>query len=65
MRKNIFNGLARDNYQRNCLIKGIDKANNEDLIILSDLDEIPNLETIDFKNIKNNILLFEQKNVLL
>ena len=59
--KKIFNGLARDNYQRDCLIKGIDKANNEDLIILSDLDEIPNLETIDFENIKSNILLFEQK----
>ncbi len=35
--KKIFNGLARDNYQRDCLIKGIDKANNEDLIILKNL----------------------------
>jgi len=59
--KKVLNALKRENYQRNCLMKGIEKIDDKDLIILSDVDEIPNLETIDFKNIKNNILLFEQK----
>ena len=59
--KKIYNGLLRDNYQRECLGQGIKKLNNEDIIVLSDLDEIPNLEGINFKNIKKNIFLFEQK----
>ena len=49
--KRIYNGLLRDNYQRECLEQGIKKLNNEDIIVLSDLDEIPNLEGINFKNI--------------
>ena len=59
--KKILNAMARDNFQRNCLSDGIRDANDEDLIILSDLDEIPNLENVEFEKIKNNILLFEQK----
>ncbi len=59
--KKIFNGLARDNFQRNCLMNGIKTADNDDVIILSDLDEIPNLEIVNFESINNNIFLFEQK----
>ena len=36
------NPYLRENYQRNCILRGIEKADNEDLIIISDLDEIPN-----------------------
>ena len=36
------NPYIRENYQRNCISKGIVDANKEDLIIISDLDEIPN-----------------------
>ena len=43
------------------LSKGLNSLNDEDLILISDLDEIPNLEALDFENIKNNILIFEQK----
>ncbi|MGN1181357.1 MAG: glycosyl transferase GT17 family protein, partial [Suilimivivens sp.] len=32
----------RDKFQKNALIKGLDKATDEDVIILSDVDEIPN-----------------------
>ena len=39
----------------------MNSLNDEDLILISDLDEIPNLEALDFENIKNNILIFEQK----
>ena len=59
--KLILNGMARDYFQRENLKKGLVDSLNEDLIIISDLDEIPNLETIDFNLIKNNIVIFEQK----
>ena len=59
--KLILNGYARDNYQRNKLFEGIKKLDDEDLIIISDLDEIPKLENIDFNKIKNKIIQFRQK----
>ena len=59
--KLILNGMARDYFQRECLMKGISEAKDDDLILISDLDELPNLNELDFKNIKNNIIIFEQK----
>jgi len=59
--KLILNGMARDYFQRESLFNGIKNAAGEDLIIVSDLDEIPNLNKLNFKNIKNNIVIFEQK----
>ena len=59
--KLILNGMARDYFQRENLAKGLVDAKDEDLILISDLDEIPNLESLNFKNIKNNIIIFEQK----
>ena len=35
-------------------------ANQEDIILVSDLDEIPNLSLIDLKNLKTKITVFEQ-----
>ena len=59
--KLILNGMARDYFQRENLIKGLKDALSEDLILISDLDEIPNLESLNFKEINNNIVIFEQK----
>ena len=59
--KLILNGMARDYYQREKLINGLDAASDDDLILISDLDEIPNLDCVDLKKIDNNILIFEQK----
>ena len=53
--------MARDYYQRECLSEGLKEAKDDDLILISDLDEIPNLESVNLDNIKNNILIFEQK----
>ena len=62
--KLILNGYARDNYQRNKLEDGILKADDNDLIIVSDLDEIPNLKNVNFNSIKNKFdLLQYQKNI--
>ena len=59
--KLILNGMARDCFQRENLSRGIKEALNDDLILISDLDEIPNLDNVNFSVINNNILIFEQK----
>jgi beta-1,4-mannosyl-glycoprotein beta-1,4-N-acetylglucosaminyltransferase len=59
--KLILNGMARDYFQRENLFQGLKNSVDDDLILISDLDEIPNLVQINFSNIKNNILIFEQK----
>ena len=59
--KSIWNAIFRENGQRNYLLKGVENANPEDLILISDVDEIPNLSNTDLKNIKNKIILFQQE----
>ena len=59
--KLILNGMARDYFQRESLQRGLSESLEEDLILVSDLDEIPNLSELNFSKIKNNILIFEQK----
>ena len=59
--KLILNGYARDNYQRNRLSDGLKNVLDDDIIIISDLDEIPNLKNLDFNLIKNRIIQFRQK----
>ncbi len=59
--KSILNGMARDYFQRERLIEGLTKTNENDIILISDLDEIPNLADVSFSSIKNKIIIFEQK----
>jgi len=58
--KYINNAVKRENFQRNFLEKGIVKAKDDDLILVSDVDEIPNLEKIKYSKIKHKIIVFEQ-----
>ena len=58
--KLIFNAAYRENGQRNLIAKGLKEANDEDLILISDVDEIPKLSGLNFKNIKEKIILFKQ-----
>ncbi len=58
--KYIMNALYRENAQRNYISEGIKEAADEDLILISDVDEIPNLSNINLKNIKQKIFLFKQ-----
>lgn len=60
--KYILNGMARDNYQRNAIRKGLLNLNPNDWILISDLDEIPDLRNINFNNIKNKFIFFRQSN---
>ena len=52
----------RDQFQRNALERGYKNFNDEDLIMISDVDEIPNPERISSFKIKNKYACFIQKN---
>ena len=56
-----LNSLKRIEIQYNALSEGIAEASDDDLVILSDCDEIPNLEELNLNNLKNEIILFKQK----
>ena len=56
-----MNSLKRIEQQYNSLSKGIENLSDEDLIILSDCDEVPKLDNLKKEEVKNNILLFQQK----
>ena len=59
-RKKIMNAVKRENGQRNYLQNGLKDAGNEDIILVSDVDEIPNLTNVNFTNFKNKIIQFKQ-----
>ena len=54
-RKAIFNAAYRENGQRNLITRGLKKANDEDIIMVSDVDEIPKLSELNFK--KRNLTI--------
>ena len=55
------NPWTRENYQRNFIMKGLSQSSDNDLIIISDLDEIPNPKKIYTFNPKNRFAAFKQK----
>ena len=59
-RKYILNAAKRENGQRDYIVNGLQKASFEDLVLISDVDEIPNLEEINLDNLKEKILMFQQ-----
>ena len=61
---NYLDSWQRENYQRNSLINGLHDANQNDIIIVSDLDEIPNLSTINLFNLGDKIYAFKQINTM-
>ena len=59
--KYILNGMKRDFYQRNFIINGLNQSDDSDFILVSDLDEIPKLDNIDFNSVKKKFIFFKQK----
>ena len=59
-RKYILNAAHRENGQRNHIYKALKNAEENDLILISDVDEIPNLSKLNFNKIKEKIILFKQ-----
>ena len=58
--KLITNAHLRDQDQRNHISQGLNNATDNDLILISDVDEIPNFESIKLEKIKNQIIMFKQ-----
>ena len=59
-RKLILNAARRENSQRNFIEEGLYDAEQDDIILISDVDEIPNLTKIDFNKVNEKILMFRQ-----
>ncbi len=55
-----LNSIKRIEFQRNEISKGLANASDDDYIIYSDNDEIPNLESFNFLKNKSKIILFKQ-----
>tara|TARA_B100001029_G_scaffold174925_1_gene175653 strand:- start:4486 stop:5355 length:870 start_codon:yes stop_codon:yes gene_type:complete len=58
--KYIMNAIYRENSQRNYIYEGIKNAEAEDIILISDVDEIPNLSKNNLSEIDEKIILFKQ-----
>ena len=58
--KYILNAALRENGQRNFIQNGLNKAEVNDIILISDVDEIPNLSEVNFNNISEKIIMFRQ-----
>ena len=50
-----------EQHQRNSIVRGLKNCHEEDLIILSDVDEIPDLTKLNLFNKKSKYAVFEQK----
>jgi len=59
-RKYILNAALRENGQRNFILNGLNKAEDNDIILISDVDEIPNLSEVNFNSISEKIIMFHQ-----
>tara|TARA_B100001057_G_scaffold494600_1_gene591541 strand:- start:2301 stop:3185 length:885 start_codon:yes stop_codon:yes gene_type:complete len=55
-----MNSIKRIEQSYDFMIKGLDDALDDDLVMISDNDEIPNLNDIDFSQNKNNFFIFQQ-----
>ncbi|HJO77217.1 MAG TPA: hypothetical protein QF874_01075 [Pelagibacteraceae bacterium] len=59
--KKILNASKRELYQIEKTQDGLVKADPDDVIIVSDVDEIPNLEKVNFNAIDQKLIFFKQK----
>ncbi len=56
-----FSNWERENYQRNYISNGLGTSLDDDMVMISDIDEIPNLQKIN-KLINNRYTVFKQRN---
>ena len=57
---NNLSNWGRENYQRDYILNGLVNAEDDDYVMISDIDEIPNISNLNFiKNYKFSV--FEQK----
>ena len=58
--RTIDNALMIEHNQRNSILNGLNNAEENDLIIVSDVDEIPNLEDNNLRKINKKLIHFKQ-----
>jgi len=58
---NFETSWTYENHQRNCIIRGLSDAKKEDILLISDLDEIPNPDAVKVAKTISGIKVFEQK----
>ena len=58
----IMNAVYRENSHRNYISEGLKNASNEDIIMISDIDEIPDPSKIKDFNVNNKYACFLQRN---
>ena len=58
---NNHTAWQNESYQRNYISKLLDSANSEDVIMISDLDEIPDLTNINLFDYEEKLIVFEQR----
>ena len=59
--KLVNNSNKREHFQRNMALESLKKVNPEDIILINDIDEIPNLTRLDFRKINKKLIIFKQK----
>ena len=59
--KLIDNSSKREHFQREMALKTLENIEPDDYILINDVDEIPNLENINFEKIKEKLIFFKQK----
>jgi len=59
--KHVLNGYIWDHFQRNKIMEGLKNCDPSDIIMISDLDEIPNLKNVHFSRIKEKLIFFRQR----
>ena len=60
-KKLINNSNKREHYQREMALKSLGEADPDDIILINDVDEIPNLQNINFDKINKKLIIFRQK----
>jgi len=58
--KLVNNSNKREHYQRDMAIESLKDLEPEDIILVNDIDEIPNLEKINLRKIDKKITIFKQ-----
>ena len=53
--------IKRDNYQREKAQETLKNIKQDDWIIISDIDEMPDLKGVNFNVIKNKFVIFKQQ----